>query len=135
MQHYLTSQQLTDIPVKHLYVEYKFWIERAQPFSTVEDELASLARQREQFRRIVSPILGDVITPLALFLQRFDMTTAYPLLLSLMRAGVDGEDLASVGATLESYLLRRAICGLTAKNYNRVFLTLARDLQSGGGHR
>ena len=33
---------------------------------------------------------------------------------------------------LESYLLRRAICGLTTKNYNRVFLGLTRTLRREG---
>ncbi|MFA5909275.1 MAG: DUF262 domain-containing protein, partial [Vicinamibacterales bacterium] len=28
MQHFLTSHQMADVPIKHLYVEYRFWIER-----------------------------------------------------------------------------------------------------------
>jgi hypothetical protein len=33
---------------------------------------------------------------------------------------------------LESYLLRRAVCGLTTKNYNRVFLGITRSLRREG---
>jgi len=33
---------------------------------------------------------------------------------------------------LESYLLRRAVCGMTTKNYNRVFLNLTRNLRRVG---
>ena len=33
---------------------------------------------------------------------------------------------------LESYLLRRAGCGMTTKNYNRVFLGLTRALRRDG---
>lgn len=39
MQHFLSSRQGVDIPIKHLFVEYKFWIERQRPFATVNDEL------------------------------------------------------------------------------------------------
>jgi hypothetical protein len=35
------------------------------------------------------------------------------------------------GAILESYLLRRAVCAYTTKNYNRVFLQLTKSLQGG----
>lgn len=37
-----------------------------------------------------------------------------------------------VSVALESYLLRRAVCGLTTKNYNRVFLSLIRNLRRDG---
>ena len=33
---------------------------------------------------------------------------------------------------LESYLLRRSVCGLTTKNYNRIFLAITRTLRRDG---
>jgi len=39
MQHFLASKRGVDIPIKHLFVEYKFWIDRQKPFSSVKDEL------------------------------------------------------------------------------------------------
>ena len=33
---------------------------------------------------------------------------------------------------MESYLLRRAVCNLTTKNYNRIFLSLTRNLRKEG---
>jgi Protein of unknown function DUF262 len=55
MQHFLASRQGRDIPIKHLYVEHRHWIEMEQPFPSVTSELAALSRQREAFRRIVAP--------------------------------------------------------------------------------
>ena len=55
IQHFLASRQTYDIPIRHLYVEYKFWIERNKPFESVADELAELARQGDDFRRIIEP--------------------------------------------------------------------------------
>jgi hypothetical protein len=132
MQHFLASRQTVDIPIKHLFVEYKFWIERQQPFPTVRDEVATLARQGDDFRRIIEPKKEDIIFPLVTFLDRFDMSTAYPLLLHLLDAGLKDAQWEAVSVMLESYLLRRAVCGLTTKNYNRVFLTLTRVLRRDG---
>lgn len=52
MQHFLASQQTTDIPIGHLYVEYRHWIEKHAPFLTVEDELKSLSRNRANFKSL-----------------------------------------------------------------------------------
>ena len=132
MQHFLASRQTIDIPVKHLFVEYKFWIERKKPFSTVAEEVAALARQGDDFRRIIQPKKKDSLYPLVKFLEYFDISTAYPLLLHLLDTRLGDEQWKSVSEILESYLLRRAVCGLTTKNYNRVFLTLTRSLHRDG---
>lgn len=132
MQHFLASQQGADIPIKHLYVEYRHWLERARPFPDVKSELEILARQGDHFRRIISPSLGDVIHPLCIFLESFDIRTAYPLLLAMMDANLSSEDWAQVSRVLESYLIRRAVCNLGTKNYNRVFLSLTRALRRDG---
>ena len=132
LQHFLASRQTEDIPVTHLFVEYKSWIEKRKPFTTVRDELATLARQGDDFRRIVEPKPDDVLYPLVTFLDCFDVRTAYPLLLHLLDTGLTDAQWKATSVTLESYLLRRAACNMTTKNYNRVFLTLTRTLRRDG---
>jgi uncharacterized protein with ParB-like and HNH nuclease domain len=133
MQHFLASQIGEDIPVKHLYVEYRAWLDGSKPFGgAVEPELATLARQGDQFRRILEPKKTDEIYGIAQFLSAFDIRTAYPLLLLLLDSGMDGTEWRAMSFALESYLLRRAVCGLTTKNYNRVFLQLTKGLRRDG---
>ena len=132
MQHFLASRQSIDIPIKHLFVEYKSWIERSKPFTSIEAELSTLSRQREDFRRIVSPTDGDSMYALSTFLDAFDVRTVYPLLLAILDAKVTPQEWSEISNTLESYLLRRAVCGLTTKNYNRTFLSLTRSLRQDG---
>lgn len=132
MQHFLSSRQTVDIPIKHLFVEYKFWIEHQHPFATVKEELATLSRQGDDFRRIIEPKAGDPIQPFAVFLDAFDVRTCYPLLLALLDAKITEEEWKKISASLESYILRRAVCGLTTKNYNRTFLALTRNLRREG---
>lgn len=131
LQHYLASQRGEDIPVKHLFVEYKHWLTK-HPFKSVADELAMLMRQSADFRRILAPDKSDPIYRLSTFLDTFDIRTSYPLLLAMFEANLSAEAWAVVTDQLESYLVRRAVCGLTTKNYNRIFLTLTRNLRRDG---
>ena len=132
MQHFLASRQGQDIPIKHLYVEYRHWLEKTKPFPDVTAELTALAGQREHFRRILDPKPDDIIFGLCTFLEFFDIRTAYPLLLTLMDAEFDDAGWREASRILESYLLRRAVCNLGTKNYNRIFLGLARNLRKDG---
>lgn len=132
LQHFLASRQGTDIPIRHLFVEYKYWVQKEAPFGSVREELGTLARQGADFRRIIDPEEGDPIHHLATFLERFDLRTAYPLLLYLLEADVDEGEWFAITRDLESYVLRRAVCGYTTKNYNRVFLNLTRQLRRDG---
>jgi uncharacterized protein with ParB-like and HNH nuclease domain len=131
-QHFLSSRQGQDIPIKHLYVEYRHWIERERPFANIEDELKTLARQGDEFRRILEPNDNDPIRGLVNFLDIFDIRTAYPLLLAMFDAKVDDHDWNGISQILESYLLRRAVCIFGTKNYNRIFLALTRNLRANG---
>lgn len=132
MQHFLASRQMVDVPVRHLYVEYKFWIAKNQPFTSVEDELATLARQGEDFRRLIDPKNGDQLYNLATFLNCFDISTGYPLLLFLLNAGISETEWEQVAKIIESYFIRRAVCGLSTKNYTRILLGLIRALHRDG---
>lgn len=129
MQHFLSSRRCIDVPSKHLFVEYKFWIEHDHPFATVREELESLARQRQDFRRLISPAVDDPLRPLSYFLAEFDVGTAHPFLLAVLNARPTDTDLLKISGLLQSYIVRRSVCNLTTKNYNRVFLQLTRGLQ------
>ena len=129
VQHFLAGRQATDIPIGHLYVEYKYWIRQKKPFSSVTEEVATLARQRDAFRRLMDPQKDDPLHQLATFLSSFEMSTAYPPLLLMLDTDLSANDWKEIGVTIESYIVRRAVCGLTTKNLNRVFFGLARDVQ------
>lgn len=132
MQHFLASRQGQDIPIKHLFVEYRHWLETNKPFAGVEEELATLSRQGKQFRRIIEPQKNDVIYPLCAFLNAYDVRTAYPLLMALLEADLAHSEWLEINRILESYLLRRAVCNFGTKNYNRIFLSLTRNLRKDG---
>jgi hypothetical protein len=129
MQHFLVSRRAVDVPVKHLFVEYRHWIEREKPFQTVDAELASLASHREMFRRLHQPTKGDIVHPLARFLLDFDIGTVHSFLLFLFDKGINNAGWRAVSRTIESYLLRRAMLSLSTKSYTRIFIQLMKNLR------
>ncbi|MCX5707945.1 MAG: DUF262 domain-containing protein [Candidatus Omnitrophica bacterium] len=132
MQHFLSSRRAVDIPIKHLFVEYKWWIDRQRPFKTIREELAALARQGDDFRRIIEPKKDDSIFSFLSFLKSFDNSTVYPLILFLLDSGMPVVELQRISVIIESYLFRRAVCGFTAKRYNRIFLSMIVYLKEKG---
>jgi len=66
-------------------------------------------------------------------LQQLDTTTVYPLLLEILKQydkKSKRTDLIQILGDLESFFVRRAICGLTTKNYNRLFVDLIKSART-----
>ena len=90
MQHFLASRIGEDMLIKHLFVEYKHWIERTNPFARLDPGRISGARLAGR------PFPADRLNPrraipiyrLAVFLEAFDIRTTYPLLLALLDAQI-----------------------------------------------
>jgi hypothetical protein len=90
------------------------------------------ARQGTDFRCIIEPKIGDAIYDLAKFLDAFDIRATYPLLMAMLDTGLSDRQWSDVSKTLQSYVVRRAVCGWPTKNYNRIFLSLTRNLRNDG---
>ncbi len=57
-------------------------------------------------------------------------STPTPVLLHLhARDGVDDEQRSLAAAAIESFLIRRMVCGLTTKDYNRLFLSILQNIR------
>ena len=65
-------------------------------------------------------------------LEQLDTNTIYPILLEIFKNPKSKEDKLQILEDLESFLVRRAICGLTQKNYNRFFVELVKKLSENG---
>lgn len=131
--HYLTYRIGHEIKIGHLYQEFKDWWGDSGERS-VEAELEDANRSSSVFR---SFLVADDANRLGVFAQRLrilDMTTAYPFMLWLceLRQKISEDEFEGILADLESYIVRRAICRLTPKNYNRTFLALLTKLSKEG---
>jgi hypothetical protein len=65
-------------------------------------------------------------------LKSLDTSTVYPFLFFLLvenEGRIERTEINGILDDIESYLLRRAVCGLTNKQYNRFFLMLLRNVR------
>ena len=130
IQHLLASRQARDIPIKHLYVEYRHWSESVETSMDVPAELELLSEQGVAYRRLLDPEDDDPVAPLAAFLRTFEVGTLYPLVLGFFETNPSDEEWQKVTQYLESFIVRRAVCEMTTKNYNRLFLSVLRSLRN-----
>jgi hypothetical protein len=135
LAHTLAAETGGKISMRELYAEYRaFAVPKGKPrFEEVEDELKLL----EHYSPLYETLEGrkDVDPDLAWFgrkMAAWQTTTVYPVAMQLGTAGVPHATRHAVTRLLYSYVVRRALCGLTTKNLNNVFQTLAAKFRQDG---
>ena len=127
--HYVTARTARDTRITHLYQEFRRWW-TSEP-REVGAELERLGEYAEAFARVVSPPRESTsrYDAFARRLGALDTSTVYPVLLHLaVEEAMPESELGRVAVAVESFLVRRMVCGLTPKNYNRLFLGLLQHL-------
>ena len=124
--HFLTLNRQEQIPITQLYTEFRRWWLSA-PRANVEAELAALQASGAAYRLLFDSSPSTRLGLLVHRLQVLDTSVFYPVLLGLLtrwQAKTDAAALPGIYTDLESYIVRRAVCGLTPKNYNRLVLEM-----------
>lgn len=132
--HYVTRQTRREVKVGHLYQEFRDWWNKDGDKRQCAVELEAVKRSSSVFKELMLPNTGTSFGAFAERIRALDVAPVYPLILFLMehRGEVSQEDLEGMLRDIESYLVRRFVCGLTSKNYNRVFLSLLSKLADSG---
>jgi hypothetical protein len=131
--HYVQYRTERETNIGHLFQEFRRWWDSAP--RDVEQELKDLRHYAEEFGRWIVPTGTTRLDLFAHRLNALDVGTVYPLLLYLavdVRPMVDKQEFAGMLDDVESYLVRRTVCGLTTQNYNRFFLSVLRGLRASG---
>ena len=131
MQHYLQYKSGQYVDSGRLYENFRLWWGKKDR-DTIE-ELQEIRRHSDVFANFFIP--GDE-KRIDLFIKRIkilDTNTIYSILLLLLVNGkerIPNGELDGIIVDLESYLIRRMICGLGTKNYNRFFLSMLKNLRN-----
>ncbi|ANH42622.1 hypothetical protein AA971_04010 [Helicobacter pylori] len=132
VRHYLTIKT-RDIPnINKVYVALKDY--RQKEGIGIEDLLKDLQKYCGYFCQIVFKKESDKDLNKALgFLVDLEMDVIYPLLLELYSDYSDGvlskDDFRRSIALIESYICRRAVCGLGTNSLNKVFPSFTKHIQ------
>ncbi len=125
------------VSIENLFAGYRKWTLDKAPFASVTDELEAISATAAVEQRLFSPN-PNVEDPVARFgriANAFDVSTAMPLAIYLATEPSVAPRLTEAFHALESYILRRDICGLTTKNYNRFFVSLIPRLRTCDGDK
>lgn len=136
LQNWLTLETLEIVSVKHLYdrfLAYAAGLAIAAPAQVLELSplMASLKADALRYRNIDEGLLEGEVGDRVRRLNRLDYIVFRPALIGLLRHQADQPDLLLNGMrALESYLVRRMVCGEQTRGYGKVALDLASALRS-----
>lgn len=129
--HYVVFRKLEELTIAHLYQGFRDWWDE-HPRS-IETELDELNRYSAIYKQLLDPDPNTAFGRFAHRLRILDTSTAHPLILwAAGELGVDSPELLGMIRDLESFLVRRAVCGYNQKAYNRLFLVWLRQLKELG---
>lgn len=106
-----------------LYVDFKNYAQG----KTTTQQLDMLSTYAKHYLQLIE---GKGALPIARFgrrLQPFDTTTTHPLALRISIADLPDSEKTAIFNDIVSYVVRRAVCGLTTKNYNNWFMSMLRQ--------
>ncbi len=132
VRHYLTIKTREIPNIKKVYVAFKDY--RQKEGIGIEDLLKDLQKYCGYFCWIVFKKEADKDLNKALgFLVDLEMDVIYPLLLELYSDYSDGvlskDDFIPIIFLIESYICRRAVCGLGTNSLNKVFPSFTKHIQ------
>ena len=123
------------VSIENLFAGYRKWTLDKAPFASVTEELEAISVTAAVEQRLFAPTEGDPVGRFGRIANAFDVSTAMPLAIYLATEPSVAPRLTEAFHALESYILRRDICGLTTKNYNRFFASLIPRLRTCDGDK
>lgn len=133
LQNWLTKETREPISAKHLYDRFLGHVASLKAASEdkkldVEMLMAGIRQDADRYERIDKPRGTTRFDVFLRRLQVLDVISLHPLLLALM-ARADPADLDEVAVALESYLVRRMVCGYQTRSYGSLALTLLKAVR------
>ena len=137
LTNFISAKVAGEVTLSKLFSEYKAFIkiQSATPrggYPTVEAELKDLEAYGKLYRRLLEKKSDDPLGNFSRLLNPWDVTTVYPLVLRLWSEELPEDEKKNCLSLLLTFIVRRAVCGFTTKNYNKFFLSVLRHLEAKG---
>ena len=129
LTHILAAETGQKISMRELYAEYRTFVApKGKPrFDNVEDELRILGKYSPIYETLEGHVEKNAdLHWLGRKLAAWQITTAYPIAMQISASNIDAAEKRYLYRLIYSYIVRRALSGLTAKNLNRIFQGLSR---------
>jgi len=142
INHYLAMMIREEVKSSHLFNAFKEFVNQSESIKgslliipkSAAEHIAQLSRYADVFRKFYEPEKHKCLATFLMRLDAVDTTTVFPFLLYTYGELVPerATEFDKILELVESYLIRRMVCNLTGKNYNRYFIDLIRVLDNGG---
>jgi len=122
------AQTGDEIDVGRLYAGYRRFVDGTAGLHGAGAQLEMLNRYAEHYKALVT---GTGSAPIAAFgrsVAVWDASPTHALALRVAASSLPQVEQEEIFRNIESYLVRRAVCGLSRKNYNKVFAQQLRRL-------
>lgn len=135
LRHYLAMQTRNLCAESHIYARFRDYCKELDDRKFVL-EIANLLKFAEYYDKLLRPDNEDNenIKIVLLRLNTFDLSTAYPFLLTLYNEyksqKIDREEFIECLKSLENYLVRRYICGKQTNYLNKMFPSIWKDVEA-----
>ena len=138
LANFISGKIAGEVTLSKLFSEYKAFLRPqggnlSSRYPTVEAEIKELERFGTIYRDLIERKSNSQLAEFSLRLRQWDVTTIYPLVLRLWETNeLSMNDKSRALEILLSFIVRRAACDLTRKNYNKFFLTVIEHFDTGG---
>lgn len=131
LNYWLTMRTLQEVGAADMFLSFRRHYEAGQ-HGVINDIAADIADVSSSYRCLDKGELGGAWTAFVPRWQDMQAAVVTPVLLWLLSSESEPDQVFRAIKALESYLVRRMVCRMTAGNYNRMFVDLLRRLEDVG---
>lgn len=130
LAYFLSAQRGEESSVEHLFEDFKHWLRTSG--LRAKDVIKAIRVYAGTMERLQALPMTDPVAQVLDRLEATGTTTPWPLILFLHADEAVPAEQTLIGArALDSFLMRRAVCRLGTKDYNRLFGTLLGAIKDG----
>ena len=130
LQYWLVAELAEPVPATELFDTFRTQVLQRATCPPMTELIPALARDAATLRRFQSADPGSPERRFFDLLELLDTTTLMPVALLLLRTEqISAQRRANAFTVLESFLVRRMLCGWTTKNYNRLSAALVGEIK------
>lgn len=135
LQYWLVAELAEPVPSTELFDTFRTRVLQRGTCPPMAQLIPALARDAAVLRSFQTAEAGLPERRFSDLLDLLDTTTLMPVALLLLRSDqVPAQCRANAFAVLESFLIRRMLCGWTTKNYNRLAASLVGEIKKDLAH-
>jgi uncharacterized protein with ParB-like and HNH nuclease domain len=135
LRDFLTFKERKVPNISKVYFTFKEYVIKNEKITT-EELLKELLVFSEYYNCIIEARFPNIkINEILLYLNKLDVTVAYPFLLDVFNDYyklklLNDENLLEILLIIEAFLVRRLVCEVPTNALNKIFMTLGRDIKN-----